>query len=126
MLAASGTLTGLEVLGGYPYSQEDITDKFSLVAFSAENIVVGGVGLGLIGLIGWITKQGVYAIYAAIIWLAGIFLNIFQFILTGVFTMLGILLPTELAFMSGIIYGFVMISFFYALSGIIGQRADYG
>lgn len=124
LLAASGTITGLDVLGAPTFTAQEITDKFNIVTFSAQNIAIGVVGAGIVGLIGWITKQGVYAIYAAVIWLVGIFLNIFQFVLTGLSALVGILLPPEVAFMGGVIYAFVMITFFYALSSMVGQRSE--
>ncbi len=125
-LAASGTLTGMDVIGAAPYDASEVEGQFSLLNFSAESVVAGTVGFGIIGLIGWITKQGVYALYAAMIWLVGIFLNIFQFVLTGLSTLLGVLLPTEIAFMGGVIYGGLIVVFFYALAGTIGSRPDWG
>lgn len=128
VLATSGVISGFDQIGSdaIPYSQSSVNNQFSLTNFSAASITAGLVGAGIIGLIGWITKQGVYAIYAALIWLIGMFLNIFSFVINGASALVGVLLPSGLSFMSGIIYGGILIVFFYALAGTIGQRPDWG
>jgi protein-S-isoprenylcysteine O-methyltransferase Ste14 len=60
------------------------------------------------------------------IWLVGIFLNIFSFILQGLSALVTTLLPADVAFMGGVIYGFVLICFFYALARTVGQNPSLG
>lgn len=126
VLAASGTIMPINSGGAAPYDQTAVNNQFSLTNFSSSAVTAGVVGAGIIGVIGWITKQNVYALFAMSIWLVGIFLNIFSFILQGLSALVTTLLPPDVAFMGGVIYGFVLICFFYALARTVGQNPSLG
>lgn len=126
-----GLLVSLDVLvpiagASAVYDPSDVTAQFALTNFSGQAIVAGVVGAGIIGVVGWITKQGIYAVFAMAIWLVGIFLNIFTFIITGMSSFFTALLPSEIAFMAGIFYGFIVISIFYALARTVSQNPSIG
>lgn len=124
------SLISLEVLTGnqtvMPYNYQDIQNQFNLFTFSASNIAYGLLGAGIAGLIGIITKQGTFAVSAAVIWILGIFLNIGTWITSGFSVMMGILLPPELSFMSYILCAVVTMTFFWFLAGTLTQRPDIG
>ncbi len=126
VLASSGAIMPINSGGAAPYDQTSINNQFSLTNFSSSAVTAGVVGAGIIGVIGWITKQNVYALFAMSIWLVGIFLNIFSFILQGLSALVTTLLPADVAFMGGVIYGFVLICFFYALARTVGQNPSLG
>lgn len=126
VLVSSGTIMPINSGGASPYDQTAVNAQFSLTNFSSSAVTAGVVGAGIIGVIGWITKQNVYALFAMSIWLVGIFLNIFSFILQGVSALVTTLLPADVAFMGGVIYGFVLICFFYALARTVGQNPSLG
>jgi apolipoprotein N-acyltransferase len=108
-----------------PYTLSDVNSQFSLFTFSATNVTYGIIGAGIAGLIGLITKQGMFAIIAALIWVVGVFLNIFNWILNGFPLMLNILLAgTGLEFIAYVVESFVLVLFFFFLASILSQRQD--
>ncbi len=115
-LVAGGVLVGNSVV--MPYSMTDFTLKFDLFqTFSAM------AGIGLAGLFGLITRQGIYAITAALIWVVGIFLNVFTWLVNGFPLMLNILLAgTGMEFVAYIVETFMLAFFFFSLAGILSQR----
>lgn len=122
-LVGLGVLTGNS--GVMPYTLDQVNSQFSLFTFSSQNVAYGIVGAGIAGLIGWLTKQGMFAVIAALIWVVGIFLNIFNWILNGFPVMLNILLAgTGLEFMAYVAESFVLVFFFFFLASILSQRQD--
>jgi len=122
-------LVGLGVLTGntsvMPYTLDQVNSQFSLFTFSTQNVAYGIVGAGIAGLVGWLTKQGMFAVIAALIWVVGVFLNIFNWILNGFPVMLNILLTgTGLEFMAYVAESFVLVFFFFFLASILSQRQD--
>jgi apolipoprotein N-acyltransferase len=122
-------LVGLGVLTGnssvMPYTLDQVNSQFSLFTFSTQNVAYGIVGAGIAGLVGWLTKQGMFAVIAALIWVVGVFLNIFNWILNGFPVMLNILLAgTGLEFMAYVAESFVLVFFFFFLASILSQRQD--
>lgn len=109
-----------------PYTATQIANQFNLFTFSATNVAYGLLGAGIAGLIGLITKQGYFAVSAAVIWMLGVFLNIGTWLTSGFSVMMGILLPPELSFMSYVISTFVTFIFFWFLAGTLTQRPDIG
>jgi hypothetical protein len=123
-LVSLGVLTGNSDV--MPYTLTDVNSQFSLFTFSATNVTYGIIGAGIAGLIGLITKQGMFAIIAALIWVVGIFLNIFNWVLNGFPMMLNILLAgTGLEFMAYVVESFVLVLFFFFLASILSQRQDF-
>jgi hypothetical protein len=122
-------LVGLGVLTGntsvMPYTLDQVNSQFSLFTFSTQNVAYGIVGAGIAGLVGWLTKQGMFAVIAALIWVVGVFLNIFNWVLNGFPVMLNILLTgTGLEFMAYVAESFVLVFFFFFLASILSQRQD--
>jgi hypothetical protein len=120
-----------------PYDPETVANQFNLLTFSTANVVSGIIG-GLVGVIGLITRQGTFAIYAILIWIIGTFLGIFSWVFSGFGKMLDILIPAELnptvvnilgvdiGITSAIIWTFILITFYFALAGVAAQRTDLG
>jgi len=120
-------LVGLGVLVGnsnvMPYTIEQVNSQFNLLTFSVQNVTYGLVGAGIAGLIGLITRQGIFAITAALIWVVGVFLNVFNWILNGFPLMMNILLAgTGLEFVGYIVESVLLAFFFFSLAGILSQR----
>jgi hypothetical protein len=115
-LTTGGVLVGNSV--AMPYSMTDFTLQFDLFkTFSAM------AGIGLAGLFGLITRQGIYAVTAALIWVVGIFLNVFSWMVNGFPLMLNILLAgTGVEFVAYVVEVFVLAFFFFSLAGILSQR----
>lgn len=109
-----------------PYTTDQIKEQLNLFTFSASNIAYGLLGAGIAGLIGLITKSGTFAVSAAVIWILGIFLNLATWITNGFSVMIGILLPSDLWYMSYIVEAFVLSTFFWFLAGTLTQRPDIG
>lgn len=117
-----------------PYNTTDVSNQFSFSIFnvSLENVAYGVLGAGLAGIIGLITKQGIFAIYAILIWLVGIFSGIAQWVLGGLGKMIDLLLvDTGLdtllpaPFSIGLIFnGFMLAFFFFWLASILSQRQE--
>jgi hypothetical protein len=141
-LNASGLITGALIDRGVlmgsasamPYTSTDVSSRFSFSIFniSLESIAFGAVGAGLAGIIGLITKQGIFAIYAILIWLVGIFSGVAQWVLGGFGQMIDLLLlgtgldtlfPAPLSI--GLIFnGFMLSFFFFWLASILSQRQE--
>ena len=116
-LVASGVLVGNSAV--MPYSMTDIS-----VAFDPVKIFSAAAGIGIAGLFGLITRQGIYAITAALIWTVGIFLNVVSWMLWGFPLMLNVLLSgTGLEVIVPAVAGaFLPAFFFFSLAGILSQR----
>lgn len=115
-------LMGAGILVGHsytmPYSMTDFSLQFDL--YKTFSVLVGGSVIGLIGLM---LKQYTFAMLAGLIWILGIFLNMFAWVLYGFPMMLNILLGgTGLEFMAYIVETFVLVFFFFSLAGIMAQR----
>lgn len=136
-LLISNNVLAIGSQSNMPYSAQDIAAEFSLLTFSTANVVSGVVG-GLVGVIGLITRQGTFAIYAILIWIIGTFLGMFSWIFSGFGKMLDILIPAELnptvvsilgvniGVTSAVIWTFILVTFYFALAGIATQRQDFG
>jgi hypothetical protein len=106
-----------------PYDMNNVNTEFSLGNFIAVSGAIGGVA----GLIALITRSGTYANYATLIWLVGVFGGVATWVLTGFTNMFEVLLPAEInpgGLFSSVIYGGVLIGFFFFLAGTISQRPD--
>lgn len=116
-LVTAGVLVGNTSV--MPYSMNDIS-----VAFDPVKVFSAAAGIGIAGLFGLITRQGIYAITAALIWVVGIFLNVVSWMLWGFPLMLNVLLAgTGLEVIVPAIAGaFLPAFFFFSLAGILSQR----
>jgi len=95
----------------------DVTNQFGLTAFWALL-----AGAGAIGVIGIIFRQNIFALGALLVWVVGVLLPVSQWFLIGTPVMLGVLLPTEVGYLSSVVSAFFAIIFFMFLIEIIGQR----
>jgi hypothetical protein len=116
-LVTAGVLVGNTAV--MPYSMNDIT-----VAFDPVKVFSAAAGIGIAGLFGLITRQGIYAITAALIWVVGIFLNVVSWMLWGFPLMLNVLLAgTGLeVIVPAVVGAFLPAFFFFSLAGILSQR----
>jgi len=107
------------LLGQMPYSMTDIS-----LTFDPVKVFSAAAGIGIAGLFGLITRQGIYAITAALIWVVGIFLNVVSWMLFGFPLMLNVILSgTGLEIIVPAIAGaFLPAFFFFSLAGILSQR----
>ncbi len=110
-------------VGNMPYDMANVQSQFSIATF----LGVSAIGGGIAGVIALISRSGTYANYATLIWLVGIFGGVASWILTGFTNMFDVLLPVEMnpgGLFSSIIYGGVLVVFFFFLAGTISQRPD--
>ncbi len=136
-LLISNDVLAIGYQGTMPYDPNTVANQFSLLTFSTANVVTGVVG-GLVGVIGLITRQGTFAIYAILIWIIGTFLGLFSWVFSGFGKMLDLLIPAELnptvvsilgvniGVTSAVIWTFILVTFYFALAGVASQRADLG
>lgn len=124
---AISTLVTAEVLVAnkevMPYGSTEILSQFDIYTFTAW-----GIGAGIAGLIGLITKQYVFAAGATLIWTLGIMFNVSNWILNGFPRMIGILIggSPELAPFSLLVQSILttMLTFylFFFLAEILSQK----
>jgi len=95
----------------------DITNQFSLAVFGA--LAIGG---GIIGVIGLITRQYVYASVALVIWVMGLLLPVAQWFLLGLPIMMSVLLPPEVSYLTYVVSAFFAVIFFMFMVEIASQR----
>jgi|SRR5690554_5119947 len=106
-----------------PYDMEDINAEYNLGTFAAVSVVAGGIA----GVIALISRSGTYANYATLIWLVGVFGGVASWVLTGFTNMFEVMLPPEInpgGMFSSVIYGGVLVVFFFFLAGTLSQRPD--
>ena len=100
----------------------DISSYFNINVFSALTIAIGG---GVIGLIGILTKQNIYAIGIILIWVMGVMFKPISWILQGLPIVLDNLLNVGGVDLSIFKYGIIALYdliFFIFLAEIISQR----
>jgi len=109
-----------------PYSNSQIADVFSLNYFSASNLAIAVLGGGIVGLIGVIFKQGIFAIYAVLVFVLGLFLGVGNWILYGMGSLVTTLLGgTGFEWIGSMLSLFTTIVFFMFLASILSQRQDF-
>jgi hypothetical protein len=130
-LVANNVFTNAMILGNTNSTSgqttiTDIHNQFDIgVVFSASNIMYGLIGAGLAAVVGIIMRQGVFAIYVILIWIVGIFLGLFSWILNGFPKMLEIILAgTGLEWLSYVLSTFMLAFFFMFLASLLAQRGD--
>lgn len=123
-------LVALEVLppitGQGPYTSDQISSMFSFNNFTASNVATAVLAGGIVGLMGLIFRQGIFAIYAVLIFVLGLFLNVGQFIFYGVYSLANsLLLGTGLEVTIPAALQLVTLAFFFFfLASILSQRQD--
>jgi hypothetical protein len=124
---AISTLVDYDILVGnkevMPYDSSAVLAEFNLTTFATI-----GVGAGIAGLIGLITKQYVFAMGAALVWTLGCLFNVGQWLLDGFPKMVGVLLAgPELAPLALLVQTIctAMLTFylFFCFAEILGQRS---
>jgi hypothetical protein len=122
-MVSLGVFVPMGTPGAYTSSQ--IQNQFSLGVFTASNIAIASVAGGITGLIGIMFRQGIYAIYAVLVFILGIFLGIGNWVFYGVGSLANLLLAgTGLEPIAGILQVLTVAFFFFFLASILAQRPD--
>ena len=100
------------------------TSPFQLSNWSVGKIIasiIGGVGIFAL----LITRNAMFAIIAALLWVLGCMMDVTSWVLTGFSTLMQVMLAgTGLEWLGDIIYGFLLVFFFFWLASILAQRQD--
>lgn len=118
VITQSGALTNSRSM---PLSATDFDDMFSIAAFDATTLTALTVG-GLIGIVGIIMKQYVFASVALVIWVLGTLWKPSNAFITAFPKLLEAVLPAEVSWISVIPTSFIMVAFFFWLAEIVAQR----
>jgi len=107
-----------------PYTIEEIENMFNPFSnFSVYNILYGLIGAGIAGLLGLITRSGTFAIYAVILFIVGLFLNVFEWVLFGLPKFTSFLVAgTGLEWLTAVVTMFVCFIFFWFIVELLAQR----
>jgi hypothetical protein len=104
----------------------DISSLFNIQAFAADNLVGTlsslALGMGIAGLVGIITRQGVYAAGVILIWVACIMFTPLYMILNGVPALMSALLPAEISWLGLGFQAFFNVIFFMFFIETFSQR----
>jgi len=110
----SGALAVSQELYVSPF---DVSNQFSLAVFG-----ITAIGGGILGLIGLLTRQYTFASGAILIWVIGLMLPVTQWFLAGVPMILGVLLPTEISYLTYVVSAFFAFILFMFMAEIATQR----
>lgn len=109
-----------------PYTTSDIENRFNVLSFfNVQNLLYGVIGGAIGGLFGLITRSGVFAVGAILIFVVVSLVPIIGWVLTGFGVMMNVFLAgTGLEFISYIFYSILSVFFFFFLFNVLGQRQD--
>jgi hypothetical protein len=116
-------IAGVGGNGTSPYTPGQINSMFSLNVFSATNVGEALLAGGIVALFGLMLRQGIFAIYAILIFVLGLFFNVAISVLTGFMSFMAwVFAGTGLEGLGIVFEGFFLAFFFFYLASILSQR----